>query len=1037
MRHVIFFSQIENARFLNNIFHSPGSNGILVENVDGNLVDHVLLLFENKSKSGGGPISNYQFDASERILEIIYECETTKQSALDFGPIRFLDNVYMATDRVKKAATVVKHTRLDSNDFPYTLIIKDPCLFDNFKSYLTKHKAKLTIEPKTNNGYDGDGNFLEIQFYGRHDILKEYEVKFGAYEWVIDTTLINIVRDKLVKYYSSYEHFNLVIQDANDVKGRMTKLYIEGFKDTVNIEKTKINAIISDESLRKKTSKTMRIDNETLGRLIGKTKLFSTYTNNKTLDIHMHPDNNQIEVTGYDKYVCDFNYDFNSLIDTINTKSFPIDRYTADYLIKAYNDMVDMVQKKTNNIQFEYKVHMNSYNNNVNSIDLIIYAVTTSLDCIDQIHGHIKSNVSLFEYKINTDDKHVEQTLGIYEQFLRTLQTELATSNESNAVIFYLNRHEKCVRCVGDVYVVKVVGQKIRNFFDSNTLFTYKLDKLSRVDVKFLKLVVKDIELNNVCSKLTKQHNCSTFKIDYRFLNANVNHDNDLELEVKTTRKLYEKFLVEVNSLLVAFKKHTDHMHVPNLSKQVFLELDNIRNSIYSVEKSCECLIMLDDCTKSDTETSNRDLQIVLEVGSVFDPKYKTDAIVITTSPDLNLTNGTVSKQLLTIAGNYVQTQLKQNYPNGLDPSRADRSIAITTGGQLKHLKHIFHVCLQNWNPNDETRLEIQFRRSIHELLRLVDANQCKNIAIPAIGCGILNYPKQKVPKWMYESIKTYYDANVNATGIGRVVVVLHENDKDTVKCFKDYESTRKTKPTQLVQSGPGSSQILCSDLTGNIKDGFRLDLDKIQICVFIGDIVKQDCDVIVNPTNKDLSMSGRVSQLLLATDSSGTIRNELIAANVIDGVLFTSSGSLKCKRVLHVDVNSGASICETVLNTLIAFNDRKVDKYILYPVIGTGTLTHDVNQVVREMLFAITLFTTNCFHRHIPLSVERVGICVYEKQSFILDMFHGQMKDLARKFISSQTSDIKTDFKAFGRTRNFIDAKTVNGVAINVADKL
>ncbi len=130
------------------------------------------------------------------------------------------------------------------------------------------------------------------------------------------------------------------------------------------------------------------------------------------------------------------------------------------------------------------------------------------------------------------------------------------------------------------------------------------------------------------------------------------------------------------------------------------------------------------------------------------------DVIVNTTSSDLTLTNGTVSKQLLEKAGIQIQNELKQNYPNGL--SQQQSLIAVSSSGNLKHLKYIFHISLPGWNSIDEFQIEKLFKLIINELLTATDVRKCQSIAIPAIGTGILNYPKDKVPKWMYEAINSY-----------------------------------------------------------------------------------------------------------------------------------------------------------------------------------------------------------------------------------------------------------------------------------------
>ena len=77
---------------------------------------------------------------------------------------------------------------------------------------------------------------------------------------------------------------------------------------------------------------------------------------------------------------------------------------------------------------------------------------------------------------------------------------------------------------------------------------------------------------------------------------------------------------------------------------------------------------------------------------------FKADVIVNTTSTDLKLNVGGVSKGLLSVAGDALQNECNTKYPNGM----AYGDIAVTSGAQLQ-CKEVYHTCLRTWS-GDQTR---------------------------------------------------------------------------------------------------------------------------------------------------------------------------------------------------------------------------------------------------------------------------------------------------------------------------------------------
>lgn len=81
----------------------------------------------------------------------------------------------------------------------------------------------------------------------------------------------------------------------------------------------------------------------------------------------------------------------------------------------------------------------------------------------------------------------------------------------------------------------------------------------------------------------------------------------------------------------------------------------------------------------------------------------KTDVIVNSTSPDLQLQRGALSKAILKAGGSMIQDDCTKNYPNGIDVGE----VAVTSAGKLK-CSNIYHIAIKHFdNRNPRVCLQV------------------------------------------------------------------------------------------------------------------------------------------------------------------------------------------------------------------------------------------------------------------------------------------------------------------------------------------
>jgi O-acetyl-ADP-ribose deacetylase (regulator of RNase III) len=457
--------------------------------------------------------------------------------------------------------------------------------------------------------------------------------------------------------------------------------------------------------------------------------------------------------------------------------------------------------------------------------------------------------------------------------------------------------------------------------------------------------------------------------------------------------------------------------HRKNKFKEIYLVDDKYYDLIskslkYTIEKYKKNTGYNPETTNIKESTKETELtaskRIIIEVGNKFDTKTKVDAIVNTTRSNLDIRTGTLSKLIFQKAGQSIQDELNENYKNGLNRKRL---VAVSRSGNIKSLKNIFHIALSDYEPAMENDIKRVFKKTIKSLLESTEKYECKSVGFPAFGTGILKYPSDKVAKWMITSINDYFSNNCNNLSfLSHVVIVLNNEDSETIQSFKNNESLlnydnnmdndddESSKDPSFQEENEIDSLKLSED---NFYSGFKsenglvkMKFKTVEIQVIIGDIVKSKEDVIINPTNSSFQVDGQISKAII-TSAGEILQYELGRSPKLDrnGIYWTSAGVLVAKKILHVDVQS-AEIKETIINSLASVN-KKLFQSVVFPVIGTGIIGKDSSNTIREILDGFALYIYKLSETRL-LNLDLIKVCINENLSDMLRIFENEMKLLA-----------------------------------------
>ncbi|XP_029635758.1 protein mono-ADP-ribosyltransferase PARP14-like isoform X2 [Octopus sinensis] len=174
----------------------------------------------------------------------------------------------------------------------------------------------------------------------------------------------------------------------------------------------------------------------------------------------------------------------------------------------------------------------------------------------------------------------------------------------------------------------------------------------------------------------------------------------------------------------------------------------------------------------------NAGIEINLMTDSISNASV--DVIINSTNKILQLNDGSISKFILNSAGPQIQDECNQKYPQGISTSE----IAITKGYNLK-CKNVFHLALPPWDENSSDLILANLTQIITTCLENAERMGAKSLAFPIIGSGVLKYPIEKLPRTMYEAVKSY--SNLNSNQIKVVNFVVFPPDKEIAKKFNEY----------------------------------------------------------------------------------------------------------------------------------------------------------------------------------------------------------------------------------------------------------
>ncbi|KAL4232400.1 hypothetical protein ACF0H5_009968 [Mactra antiquata] len=364
--------------------------------------------------------------------------------------------------------------------------------------------------------------------------------------------------------------------------------------------------------------------------------------------------------------------------------------------------------------------------------------------------------------------------------------------------------------------------------------------------------------------------------------------------------------------------------------------------------------------------TSKNGVSVTLVKGELHNQSG--DVMVVTTAPDLNLNSGKASRSILKAAGQELQDECKQKYPENIKFGE----IAVVCAYGSLECSRVYLTALPNWNKHEDPTQVL--RKIMKDALELASKHNKRSIMFTAMGTGQLHYPTETVAMVMYDCV-VQFDAEHPSTSLKEVKFILYQKDFPTIKVFEEEAKRR---------------------ISGDIvRPKYELRKGQIKIEVVVEDIAKQQVDAIFCTTSKNMDLSHGACKALLKAGGNGLKQEcETKHSNQLDDgqVVEINGGNLQCKWVFLTVLPSykqeSLSDLEKVMNTMLGLCESKKVTSVAMPALGTGNLKYPKQEVCETMFNTII----NWANTKSNTSLRNVRLIMHVKDHEVMKVFQAHI---------------------------------------------
>eukprot|EP00794_Sanderia_malayensis_P007530 gene7532-8367_t len=372
--------------------------------------------------------------------------------------------------------------------------------------------------------------------------------------------------------------------------------------------------------------------------------------------------------------------------------------------------------------------------------------------------------------------------------------------------------------------------------------------------------------------------------------------------------------------------------------------------------------------------------------------KQQVDVIVNTAGGDLNLSKNPCAQAISNAAGKKLQDEcdryVQQNGRLGA------WSFASTSAYSLK-CRFVLHAVCEKYDGVPGGQAEQNLKALIMKLLADAETSwTAKSIAIPALGTGILGFPRDTVATILMECIDAFgRQQNASATGaaasatssLSKVKLVAFHSDHATIDAFKKaFQSINTASATAVPAKKEAkkewrSAASLSTDLP-DAEEIICLELGDVVLGVDQGDITSETSDAIVVIGNENFDFQGAVGNVIKEKEGSKFVKlaRKKNAKQKPGTTCLLQTSKLQAKYIAHVcPASSSYEDLKTAIKNMLRTCDDKKLRSVSIPAIGTGVFGLTARESAQLIL---STFAEMCYSDTLK-NIRQVRVIVYEEK--------------------------------------------------------
>ncbi|XP_043914456.1 protein mono-ADP-ribosyltransferase PARP14-like isoform X2 [Protopterus annectens] len=399
-----------------------------------------------------------------------------------------------------------------------------------------------------------------------------------------------------------------------------------------------------------------------------------------------------------------------------------------------------------------------------------------------------------------------------------------------------------------------------------------------------------------------------------------------------------------------------EHAMKPHTLKNIIL-IDIDLEKVVAFQKACEKIwesSSSSPCFRNTTSSTGGPSNIKEVIVSGAIEHQKVDVLVVPLTTDLNLMSTMVSKCILLKAGDnlrhqfFIQSQGRSFEPGDIVPVNTSEIPALDC-------KWLYYVIRPKLDELKGKTKEI-FTMSLLHSLEMCHSSGFQSIAFPVIGTGkVLGVSHNVGAKCLLDAIQKFKEKNP-FSWIKQISIVIHPKDNISPLLFRNTNSiSEKGKEAE----GSKIKDLCYHSLLSSI-DKASIKICNVKVEVDFGDIVMENVDVIVNPTELSYNTTEGVARSVFSA-AGQEIEDQVKKVKInTNNILTTNSGGLKSKAIMHFSGSDSLDAIQKAVKNVIQECEQNNFTSVAFPAIGTGEGRHDPAKVADTMLDAIALAVKN-----------------------------------------------------------------------------